>query len=245
MAIPKRTSRWSLPALILIGAALGAGCSDSPTDSGGQATVTMRGELAKSSVGMTVRKDDGRITLGSGVTADSLKISRVRILISELKLHRDKADTTTGDNTVKVGPILMTIDSAGTRTFTTGTVPAGSYDKVKFEFHRFSSSEVANYLNDTNFADFVTNERSTFVIEGMVYNDGQATPFEYKSDATANLSLKFDTPIDLTAGGSATIVVVVDPVAVFKDGQVLDPRDPSNESKIDNGIKSAIKALKR
>jgi hypothetical protein len=195
---------------------------------------------------MTVRKDDAsRSMAGGGVTADSLRISRVRVLISELKLHRDKEDTLAGDKLVKIGPMMITIDTAGTHVFATSTVPPGSYDKLKFEFHRFSSNEVGQYLNDTNFAAFVTNERSTFVIDGTVYNNGVATPFEYKSNVTANLEFKFDNVLDLAAGSNTVIAVVVDPVLIFKDGQVLDPRDPGNANKIDNAIKSAIRALKR
>jgi hypothetical protein len=246
MRFPKRSAHWALVAMCVAGASLAAGCSDSPTSSSDQATVSMRGELAGSAVGMTVRKDDAsRNMASSGVTADSLRISRVRVLISELKLHRDKEDTLAGDKNVKIGPMMITIDSAGARVFATGTVPPGSYDKLKFEFHRFSSSETGQYLNDTNFAAFVTNERSTFVIDGTVYNNGVAAPFEYKSDVTANLEFKFDNVLDMVAGSNTVIAVVVDPVMIFKDGRVLDPRDPANESKIDNAIKSAIKALKR
>jgi hypothetical protein len=246
MTFPKRAGRMALVALCVAGASLAAGCSDSPTSNSDQATVSMRGELAQSSVGMTVRKDGGSATIAStGVTADSLRISRVRVLISELKLHPSKDDSASGDKTVKTGPMMITIDSAGTHVFASTAVPAGTYDKLKFEFHRFSSSEVGQYLNDTNFADFVTNERSTFVIEGTVYNNGEAWPFEYKSDVTANLELKFPENLNLTAGTTTVIAVVVDPIMIFKDGKVLDPRDPANESKIDNAIKSAIKALKK
>jgi hypothetical protein len=222
----------------LLSTALFGACSDDPV-SNDQATVTMTAELEG---GMSVNK----MVAVSGTEADSLKISRVRILISELKLHRDKEDTVAGDKTVKTGPMLITIDSSGSRTFATGTVPPGTYDKLKFEFHRFSSSEVGQYLSDTNFADFVTDDRYTFLIDGTVYNGGQAFPFTYRSDVTANLSFKFEPSITLDAGGNVIIVVQVDPEAIMKpEGKVLDPRDGSNESKLDKAIKEAIKALKR
>jgi hypothetical protein len=58
--------------------------------------------------------------------------------------------------------------------------------------------------------------------------------------------LKFDPAITLAAGSTAVIVVQVNPGTMLKDGgKILDPRDGANESKIDNAIKSAIKALKR
>jgi hypothetical protein len=246
--MPATASRFFALALAIGTTALSmTGCSDDTTGTGTDATVAMKGEMTGSSVTAALRKDDGNFTITSiGEVVDSLKVTRVRILVSEMKLHRSNADTTTGDNTVKTAPMMITIDSAGTRTFTTATVPAGSYDKIKFEFHRFSSSEVGTYLNDTVYTDFVTNDRYTFIMDGRVYKGGVATPFTYRSDATANLTLKFEPAIDLAAGSSSSIVLQVDPAAVFSSGNdVLDPRDEKNESSIDNAIKAAIKALKR
>jgi hypothetical protein len=135
----------AMASTVLLGA-----CTDD-TITNDQVNVTMKAELEG---GAALNK----MVALSGTEADSLKISRVRILISELKLHRDKEDTLAGDKTVKTGPMLITIDSTGSRTFSTGTIPAGSYDKLKFEFHRFNNNEVAQYLSDTTFADFVTND---------------------------------------------------------------------------------------
>jgi hypothetical protein len=222
------------------------GCSDSPSDTGDNATVTMKGELTSSAVTAALLKDESSTILSGGAEVDSLKVTRVRILLSQVKMHVSKDDTVIGDKVVKTGPVMMTIDSAGARTFTTATIPAGTYDKVKFEFHRFSSSEVAGYLSDTVYQDFVTDDRWTFIIDGFLYKDGVRTGFTYRSDATANLTLKFEPEITLTAGSSAAIVIAVDPAAVFKKGAaVLDPRDKQNESEIDNAIKAAVKALKR
>lgn len=221
-----------------------AGCSDDPASGNEQATVQMRAELTSAKVNSIIRKDQLGSLLGAEV--DSMKITRVRVLISELKLHRDKEDTIVGDKTVKVGPMIVTFDSAGTRTFATGSIPAGDYDKLKFEFHRLSSSEVPTYLADPNFADFVTNDRWTVLIDGTVWVGGTEFPFTYRSDMTANLSFKFDPFLPLTAGTTVVIVVQINPLSVFKDGgAVLDPRDGKNESTIDNAIQSTIKALKK
>ena len=223
------------------------GCSDSPSSTGDDVTVTMKGELTGSAVTAALRKDESTTILsGGGAEVDSLKVTRVRILLKEVKMHRSSSDTTTGDNTVKTGPVMLTIDSAGSRTFTSATIPSGSYDKLKFEFHRFSGSVTAQYLNDTIYQDFVTDDRWTFIIDGFLFKNGVRTGFTYRSDATANLSLKFEPDITLAAGSAAVIVLSVNPAAVFKSGSaVLDPRDQKNESDIDNAIKSAIKALKR
>lgn len=236
--------KTGLVSVLVIAGGILAGCSDDPASGNDQATVSMQAELATAKINQIISKD--RATSLAGAEVDSMKISRVRILVSELKLHRDNEDTVAGDKNVKIGPMIVTVDSAGARVFAVGTVPSGDYDKVKFEFHRFSASEVAGYLGDPNFADFVTNDRWTVIIDGVVYVKGVETPFTYRSDMTANLSLKFDTLLSMGAGATVVIVVQVDPIAIFKDGgKVLDPRDGSNESRIDNAIKSAIKALKR
>jgi hypothetical protein len=224
--------------------ALTPGCSDS-TGPGDGTSVTVQGEMTTSHVATIASKGDPAQIAG-GAQADSLVVTRVSILISELKLHRDKEDSVGGDKTVKSGPMLLTIDSAGARTVATGMIPAGAYDKLKFEFHRLSGSEVTTYLNDALFAPFVTDDRYTFIIEGRVYNGGSVFPFTYRSKATANLSLKFDPTVQFPDAGSAVVVIRVDPVAIFKSGgKVLDPRDGGNSGHIDDAIRDAVKALKK
>lgn len=222
-----------------------AGCSDSPTNND-QATVTMQGEIESAAVTSTAQK--GSVLAHGGNYADSLKITRVRILISELKLHRDKEDSIQGDRMVKTGPIMLQLDPSGAKAFASAPLPAGTYDKLKFEFHRFSSSEISLYLNDTVFADFVTNERSTVVIEGIVYVDGVATPFEFKSGVTANLEFKFDPSVTLNTGANTNLVVVVNAGKIFRESQstkIHDPRDPRNQSELDGAIHAAFHCLKR
>ena len=223
-----------------------AGCSDSTgPDGDGQADVTVQGEMTTGHVAMAASKGDP-VSVAAGAVADSLVVTRVRVMISELKLHRDKDDSTGGDRTLKSGPMLLTIDSAGGRVVAAGTVPAGAYDKLKFEFHRLSGSEVATYLNDSLFAPFVTDDRYTFIVEGRVYNGGVAFPFTYRSTATANLTLKFEPSAQLSDAGASIVVLRVDPAALFRSGtQVLDPRDGGNRARIDDAIRDAIKALKK
>lgn len=238
-----------LGGLLLAGLLLGTvltGCSDS-VDSDSNGTVRVEAEMdGSASVSRTLNRDEARSLLGAGATVDSLHLSRVRILISALKLHRSGEDTTSGDRSVHTGPILVTVDSAGTKVVATETIPAGTYDKIKFEFHKLSANEVSTYLNDPFFSDFVTDDRYTFIFDGTVYKDGSAFPFTYRSDATANLDYKLDPAPVLNGGSTMVIVLRVDPRVLAKDGNgVLDPRDGSNEPKFDNAIKSAIHALRR
>lgn len=235
---------WIGAAAIAILSIFVSACSDDPV-SNNQGTATFQVQLEGTVVNRTFNKQEGSF-LAAGAEVDSLRVSRVRVLIKELKLHRNNEDSITGDKTVKVGPILITADSAGTTAFASEPIPAGSYDKLKFEIHRFSSSEVSQYLADPVFADFVTGDRYSVIIDGVAYKGGTAFPYSYRSNITANLQFKFQPVIDVASGGSIIIVVKIDPIAVFKKGgKILDPRDGSNENEIDNAIKSAIKALKK
>ena len=222
-------------------------CSEStgPENSG---RITMQAKLSQDLVSATLLDTKGANPLGAEV--DSLAVSRVRILITELKLHEQKGnDTIDNDDdnrVVKTGPILIDADDDSIRVFASEEIPAGTYDKVKFEFHRFSGSEAGQYTDDPIFGDFVKDDRWSIIIDGESYEGGEATPFTYRSDITANLSLKFPDQIVIEEGSTATVEIEIDPIAVFKQGNgVLNPADGSNESKIDNAIKSAIKALKK
>lgn len=214
-----------------------AACSDNPT-SNDQANVAMESQMESSSV--TLMKGSG----GAGAEVDSLKVTRIRMFVSRMKLDRDASDTS-GEKNIKTDPFVITF-TGQTNTFASATVPPGTYDKVKFEFHRPSSSQVAAYLNIPEFVDFVTTGRYSVIYDVTLYKGGVAIPFTYASDMTANLSLKFNTPVTLGAGSTNTFVLKLDPSGVFKEGQaVLDPRDESNESEIDNNIKASIKLAKK
>jgi hypothetical protein len=230
-------------ALVAVGAlaltTLGA-CSDSAT-SNDQATVTMQSQLTDNSTSLL------KAAVGtSAVGVDSVTITRIRMFVRRLKLHRDGSDTT-GDKDVKTEPFVVTFENQA-KTFANLAIPVGTYDKVKFEFHRPETSQITEYLGVADFVDFVTNGRYSVIYEGSVYLNGadSALPFTYRSDMTANLSINLDPAVAFAEGTNTTIMMMVDPADVFtKSGELLDPRDPRNEDEIDNNIKASIKVHKK
>jgi hypothetical protein len=183
----------------------------------------------------------------SATEVDSIYVTRIRLLISDLKMHMTEKDSVTGDKTIKTGPYIIQYDSAGSHVFTNTSVPSGSYDRIKFEFHKLSSNEVATYLNDPLFQDFVTDDRYTVIIDGYVFDEGVKSPFTYRSKATDNVQVRFDPAIVLEAGSTTNIALQFSPKAVFKKGSnsPLDPRDGANHSEMEKAIKDAMKALKK
>lgn len=242
-------TKWiGLTATLAMALVLGACSDDDSTGPAQSASVTMEAKLTASSVSRA--QLDGKGAAVQALTVDSVAVARARILVTELKLHDKFGDDNDSlrddDKTVKVGPMVIDAVPGTTTVFATDDIPAGSYDKIKFEFHRFNGSEVGEFINDAVFGPFVQDDRWSVIIDGIAYENGSEYPFTYRSDITANLSLKFPDIIDVGEGETAIVIVEIDPVAVFAQGNgVLDPRDGSNESKIDNAIKSAIKALKK
>ena len=220
-----------------------SGCSstDAPADT---ATVSMVAETEGSVASAAFRKQPN--SPAAGAIADSIEITRVRYLLSRVKLHVEGNDTLKDAN-IKTGPFIIEFTPGLSKVFTTATIPAGSYEKIKFEIHKFPSSIDQTYLNDPVFSDFVTGERSTVIIEGKVWSAQNTTPtnFVFKSDITANLEAKFPGNITLDAGSTTTLAMIFSPILAFKASSVLDPRDPANANDIDNYLKSAIKSLKK
>lgn len=178
---------------------------------------------------------------------DSVKVTRVRILLSNIKFHSTSETNEDTDNVFKTGPFIYDAQQSGTNKIVAeGNLPTGSYNKVKFEIHRFTPSEQTLYNNDITFSEFATEGRYSVIMDGIAYQFGSEYPFSYKSSPTANLSLNFDPAIELTKNTSMDVYLQLNPINFMKVGNsVLDPRDITNENDINYLIQSAIKAIKK
>lgn len=232
----------ALSALAVLGlTGLGA-CSETgfPVNAGGN--IRIEPALKSSSVPFGKVTSSATIT-SQGGTVDSLRITTLKLMVSEIKVFRSGG----GEDKVKTGPALLVIDQTGARAVITGTVPNGTYNKVNFKFHRLNDTEVQPFAGNADFADFITGDRHTIIVEGIAYDGGQAYPFKYGSKVEEDL--KFDmAEFTVTDNGVTVIVIQLDPVAVFKDKdtrEVLDPRDSENANRIDNEIKAALNSLRK
>jgi hypothetical protein len=221
------------------------GCSSSTTTSPSTSTtVTMTAETNGTKAASAFWKNSK--TPATGIVADSIEITRVRYLLSAVKLHVDGNDTTK-DSEIKAGPFILEFTPGFSRVFLTDTIPSGTYQKIKFEIHKFPTSITQLYLSDPTFTDFVTDERATIIIEGRVWSAKSSIPtnFVYKSHITLNLEADFPGLITLNGGSTATIAMVFSPLLAFKATSVLDPRDAANANDIDSFLRTAMTALKK
>lgn len=220
-------------------------CEDSTSPNYG--TIEVKSEIINPQVTIQSEKKDNNNHIQTN-EVDSIKSLYIRILISEIKLHPTKNDDNNG-KLIKDGPFVFSIMNEPNEQIQTSfshSIEVGSYEKLKFEFHRFSSSELPKYQNDNEFKDFANQNRFSVIIAGKYYKGGKANNFTYNSTVTANLSFNFDTPVEIKEGAKQTLAIQIDPLQFFKkNGDILDPTNPKNISEIENGIKQAIKVVKK
>jgi hypothetical protein len=231
-----------LSALLLLPILLIACATDTTTNpdaNGGN--IKMQAELSSRRV-TAIAEKGGRVL--AGATVDSLVITNAKFMVSEIKLQRKDAGT---EEKFKTGPVILSVDQNGAKLVTTGSLPTGIYNKVNFKFHRLNDQEIQPWTGNADFTDFVTADRHTIILEGIVYVNGQALPFRYGSKVEEDL--KFDLAEFVVSEGTQTILVVrLETPAVFKDkdtGEVLDPRDSENQNRIDDAIKAALNAVRK
>ena len=228
-------------------------CSDDDSTGPDTSTnVAIRTVMPSPVVRSTAIQDKGtRDVILNGAGIDSISVDRVRLLISSLKV----TGVFLGDSTnfmepdIKTEPVVLTVDTTtGGQPLLEATIPPGEYEKVKFEFHRFSSSELGEFAGDPTFGDFATSDRKSSIMEGRIYCGGVAEAFVFSGDATANLSVFFDSNIQVDEVDISELILEFDPSVLFvdsKSGDLIDPRDSSNENDIENNLKDAIRAYKR
>jgi hypothetical protein len=258
-----------------VGASWFVGCTDSTsspgTASSSQPKMTTSTKIEHNSVTPTsiIPKQNSIAEHNWGTTADSVVITRARIVISAMKMHllgasdiddddnhghghdHDKdhdEDSHWGwdDGTIMAGPFIAEWDATGEKIISTVVIPAGTYDRIKFEIHKLNENEDASLLNDPLFGDFVNGGRYTVLIDGISFVNGVGYPFSYRSSLTANLQVFLDPPATFDSVQAYNLTLVFDPVIIFgmPGMRPLDPRDPDNHGIIDGMIKSSIRALR-
>lgn len=238
------TMKQILSVLFVASLSIGAfiGCADDPVAPEATGTVNVSSQLTTGSVSGTFAKG-GSIT--AAIICDSVVISKMRFVFSDMKMHRDKDDSTQDHGKVKTGPFIMEYVPGSVTLTTTSTIPVGTYDKIKYEIHKLADSDTAA-LNDPAFADFVNGGRYTYIFEGLAYNKNNASAFIFKSSKNENLELKFDVPVTVSEGVAAPITLQLDPSTIFKQGaKPFDPRYEENRNDIEKMVKDAFHALKK
>ena len=160
-----------------------------------------------------------------------LILDTVKILLKEIKLN--VANVNQDSTNFKVGPFVLFLNLSSSINFiSSAIIPAGSYDKIKFEVHKLNDNEA---VPDPEFAD--ANGRYSVIVKGWYLGNY----FVYKSTKSAHQKLSFPTAISITSDYISNVTMIVKPYIWFiENGIYIDPRDPVNSNDIDNNIKDNI-----
>ncbi len=232
------------------------GCSSSTSGSSNPSTVTMQSQLAASDVSGTI---PAKGATQSFVNFDSIVVTNALIFVSDVKLHSDQDDSNSDDHdqTVKTGPFVLVFDSSGTHVVTTATIPPGTYDRIKFEFHKPDKNADAAILTEFPQLQNQTNGQTyTVWIYGYTVTGGVRTSFTVTSTASKNVMVRLEDKdfhdrdnIVLNANALATVAFEFDPRIVFHVegsifGTLFDPRDMLNhQHDVDDNIVIALRVV--
>lgn len=210
-----KTRLLILAVLILVGGF--SGCNnDTPTN------TTKSNNLSFSA-------SDSRDSTGDKQTI--FIIDTAKILIKDIKLN--VANNNEDSTEFKVGPFVLFLNlTSNVNEISSGIIPEGTYEKIKFEIHKLNDMEA---IPDPEFAD--SNGRYSVVVKGWYYGNY----FVYKSTKSAHQILQFPNSYPIVSSNNTNITLTTKPYIWFmKNGFWLDPRDPMNSNDIDNNIKDNI-----
>jgi hypothetical protein len=190
---------------------------------------------------VTSQADNADISMMSspGVTDQSpintLVLDSVKVLLKNIKLN--VAAGSSDSVNFKTGPFVLNLNTTSSvNLFTTAYIPAGTYDRIKFEIHKLEDGEVGI---DTAFS-FGGGRYSV-----VVYGKFNLIPFIYRSTKSAHQILDFSPGVGINTTTKSNITLKVQPYTWFWTGSdYLDPMLLSNENDIDNKIKTSFKAFK-
>ncbi|MBN1633327.1 MAG: hypothetical protein JW917_04090 [Ignavibacteria bacterium] len=166
-----------------------------------------------------------------GDSQNILILDTVKILIQDIKLN--VANNNQDSVNFKVGPYVLFLNlTAGVTTISSAIIPAGEYQKIKFEIHKLNDNEP---VPDPEFAD--NNGRYSVIVKGWYLGNY----FIYKSTKSAHQILNFPSSMPITTEYVSNITLHVKPYIWFiSNGVYLDPGVAANSNDIDNNIKNNI-----
>ncbi len=256
----KKTLSWGI-GLILFASFYWFGCNNATNPVGSNPNSI--GKVSMSAA-YTPKSVQGMQKSSSVSAVDSIKLTRVRVVLRNIRLKaedddhevemetEDHGDNKSGEDSAKakLAPFVLELNLNGsTQQISITNVPFGTYDEFKFQIHRINQNEISGLppAEQAKFADFLSGERYSIIIEGNVYKNGQVTPFTFRSKIDAEFELKLSPKFVVNQTQiTFNLTLEVSSAGWFVDanGALVDPSDPNNASLINSNLKSFLHAFK-
>ena len=170
---------------------------------------------------------------------NTLEIDRVQLVFREVELenetHQSACDTGSSSDgecaEIELGPFLvdLPLGVGGAARTVTASVPAGTYDEVKFKIREPDDDTAADAAFVAQHPDFA---HASVKVEGSF----NGAPFTFVSDLRAELELDLSPPLVVDGSGTTDLTLFADLGAWFRDagGNLLDPSSVDGQLVADN-----------
>lgn len=195
----------------------------------GDAGVMTPGSKSSDNATISLKGDDNAFD----DPADVIVITEAKALLREIEFELEGSGI---EHEINAGPIVVHFNFSGAvETILAGKIPAGIYNKVKFQIHKPEDNETPP---DPEFKEGTSgNQRYSFIIKGTFNGNS----FVYKSRKSVNIVVNFSTPVNFQETG-INLTMIFNSSIWFKNGNVyLDPRNSSNDDLIDDNLRNSFK----
>jgi hypothetical protein len=204
-------------------------------------------------------KVSSKTSLGKITTVDSLRIDSVVVVLQKIKFesHIDtvKVDTSGNDspsnekesNITFMGPFVIHVRDSNAVNFANQTLPAGTYDGIKFKIHRIQKGEHFEDSDEHNRRSTPNNDSImgySVAVWGSIKKNGTWVQFAFKSNIELEFKLKGNFTI-ATSTNTLNIALRFNTGDWFTDPNTklqLDPTDQTraNQELINEAIKKSF-----
>jgi hypothetical protein len=213
-------------------------CSDAGSGPAGDAQVS----LNLSTRAATAAASSAALSAPETYTdagGNTLEIDRVQLVLREVELENEThqsacetASSSEGDCAeIELGPFLvdLPLGVGGAARTVTASVPAGTYDEVKFKIREPDNDTDADAAFVAAHPDFA---HTSVKVEGSF----NGTPFTFVSDLRAELKLELNPPLVVDGSSTTDLTLFADLGTWFRDagGNLLDPSSVSGQTVADN-----------
>src|SRR5262245_15435271 len=213
-------------------------CSDAGSAPAGEAQVSLNlaTRPAAAAAGAAALSAPETYTDAAGNT---LEIDRVQLVLREVELenetHESACETASSSDgecaEIELGPFLadLPLGVGGAARTVTATVPAGTYDEVKFKIREPDDDTDAD-------AAFVAAHPDFAHVSVKVEGSFNGTAFTFVSDLEAELQLELNPPLVVDGSGTTELTLFADLGTWFRDagGNLLDPSSVNGQTVADN-----------
>jgi hypothetical protein len=223
------------------------------TEAGGPETFTddSKNTLAITSVELVLRKVElkpvERSDCGSG-SGDGSSQPTMATAASDGHDGHDGNDGNDGNEAegdcdeLQAGPVLVDLPLGSVERMFEATVPAGTFDELRFQIHKVSDGDVADQAFLAAHPDFAG-------ISIQVKGTFNGAAFTYTSDLNVEQELRFNPPVVVTAGTPAKLTVSLDLNGWFRSsGTLVDPataaKGGANEDLVRDNISRSFQSFK-